>query len=93
MKIGILILLLSRTLFAAEITLQPGETLTLKPNEETTVTCAGKPSKPKAQKCAWPASDEACKGLENGDLCRKDESKGTCVGQKGLHGFECKCVL
>lgn len=79
---------------AAQITLQPGESVTLKPKDETVVTCVDASIKAnKKTACVSPVSDPECKGLFNGDLCRKDAQKGTCVGQTSLHGLECKCLL
>ena len=101
------------SLMAATINLRAGESATLRPGQETTVTCAmpagtAPPPAPattttsvattptpgaRTLKCASPASEDACRGLNSGDLCRRDDRKGTCVGQNSVVGFECRCLV
>jgi hypothetical protein len=78
---------------AAEVILNPGEVLQMKPGQETTVICknAGKPGD--VQNCdKGVGSDESCHGLSHGSLCRKDDVRGLCIGMKTMHGFQCKCI-
>lgn len=82
---------------AAQINLQAGESLTLKPQQETTVTCAGGSAgggskKEGSPKCGL-SSDDACRGMSVGDLCNRDEMRGSCVPKKSIHGLDCSCLL
>lgn len=93
-----LLLMIVPPTHAAQINLQAGETLTLKPQIETTVTCAaasGATTNAKkasgVAKCAT-SSDEPCKDMNVGDLCNRDDMRGSCVPKKTIRGLECNCL-